>query len=119
MPHQLEVVAPEPAPPSLLGRQPAASDTHVHSATTLKRLSSSAACTLVSQSCSASGGSNLPLRRRGDIARIVLALGEHLQHLIAVQRRSARATSRGEFASRDQLPISETPNQGSQPPEPG
>jgi len=105
MPHQLEVVAPEPASASLLDElQPATSTPQVH-------------CygADAEQFCGLRAGEPvvLGIRRlkpalalpwRSPRSGPLLAFGQHLQHLVAVQRRSPTTTSRGELALRDELP---------------
>src|SRR6187200_732548 len=102
---QLEVILPEPSAPSLLDeRQPAAAAPQVH----CYRADAE-------QFCGLRAGQPVMLSIRwlkpafappwrSPRSGSLLTLGQHLQHLIAVQRRSPRATSRGEFASRDKLP---------------
>ena len=105
VPHELEVVAPEPASASLLDkRRPATSTPQVHcyGADT-------------EQFCGLRAGQPVLLGirrlkpafappRRSPRSGPLLGLGQYLQHLIVVQRRSPHATAGGEFASRDQLP---------------
>lgn len=64
MTHELEVIAAEPPPANLLDERQPALDCACFTATALTP-SSSAACTLVSQSCSVSGALDQPLRCLG------------------------------------------------------
>jgi len=104
MPHQFEVVPPEPASVGLLDeRQPATSAPQVHcDGADAEQLSGLRAGQPVMLSIRRLKPAFAPpwwSPRSGAL----LALGLHLQHLIAVQRRPPRATAGGELASRDKL----------------